>query len=162
MPEHLSAADLTTLTGAVITCIGAVNLDKRWGALVVGAGKSLDMLDGWLARRNGTDGEDGQSLDIRADRITEAVIVASLVINEDMPAYFIPFGYGLKLTNKLRKGEERSNAGNAAMTIKDLAIGAVLISTLFERDSKPRQFLNSTAKVLGWTAMAFGAKEALN
>jgi phosphatidylglycerophosphate synthase len=162
MAEYPNAADLTTLAGAAITCVGAVNLDKRWGALVVGVGKSFDVLDGWLARRNGTDDEDGQWLDIQADRITEAAIVASLVLNDDMPAYFVPFGYGLKMANKLKKGEERSTAGNTAMTIKDLAVGAVLISTLFEKESKPRKLLNSTAKVLGWTAMAFGVKEVLS
>ena len=161
MSERLHAADAMTLAGAFVTGVGAVNLDKWWGAPVVGLGKVVDLFDGPTSRYFGTEGEGGRILDLEADRVSEAAIVSGLVLHDVVPPYVPLIGYGLKVASQARKGQERTNAGNAAMILKDVAVGAALLSTVFERDTKPHKVLKTSFQVLGGIAIVLGIKEVL-
>ncbi len=132
MPRSLNSADMITITGGIITTVGAANLDKQWGAVVVGIGRGLDTLDGHVARASGLDGDQGAHLDTTVDRFSEGIIVGALVYEDVIRPSLPVIGYGVRLISRASH-KEGTVVGNSAMFLKDLAIGVGVIATSFER-----------------------------
>jgi hypothetical protein len=160
MAHHPNSADMLTVAGGVAKTFGALNLDKQWGAFAIVAGVGFDALDGHHARTNGLEDGVGAAFDTSVDRVTEGIVVASLVEQDIVPCALPIIGYVTKLALKT-SGRDGNTAGNIAAICKDAAIGIGILATCFNRQSKERQFLKTSTNVLGWIAVGIGVGELI-
>lgn len=75
--QILTLANAVTVVGFLLTVFGAFHMDKLWGVLIVGVGRTLDILDGKVARMLHEEGAFGAMLDATADKLgILAIIIA--------------------------------------------------------------------------------------
>jgi phosphatidylglycerophosphate synthase len=133
--DVLTPANAITLVGLGMSLYGAYNLDTLSGTLIFGAGKSLDMLDGPVARR--THASDfGAAFDATADKIAIGAALVASVIHESAPLPVIGFIAAQNITNTVftlaaeKRGLQPKTSweGKRAMFGQGLAIGGFALA----------------------------------
>ena len=162
MIEKIKSADLVTLSGGIVCTVGGLNLNKRWGAVLVGLGKGLDVIDGPVSRRSDPTSY-ARTLDKFTDRFTEGVVVGSLV-NEGIVSPIIPaLGYGLRSAIKTSFPNKDGNVfGRLGAYSKDIAIGAGLLATAFEEDTSTKKSLKKISNFFGVSAVSLAVLSVLD
>lgn len=107
--DILSAANVITLVGVGLTLVGALQLDTWPGLIMATIGKSLDNLDGYVARRWHSSSF-GAALDATADKLSGLMLLAGCWYFNSVPILFVAYCFvqqALVVTLALRAGRRK-------------------------------------------------------
>lgn len=86
----MTVANIITAIGLALTILGALRLDTTIGAVLFTIGRTLDLADGWIARR--THSSDlGAAFDAAADKIAVAFVLFMAFSLELVPLLVLCF-----------------------------------------------------------------------
>ncbi len=137
--DVLTPANVATVLGLVLTLHGAANLDTLQGVIEVGAGRTLDLIDGPLARRFHAS-RLGAALDGAADKIAMLGLLVGAAHFEAAPLPVIGLvglhnlaNMALTLYSESHgKNPESSNAGKRSIFLENVGLGAFALANVME------------------------------
>ncbi len=160
----ITPANAVTVAGFALVVSGLVDLsrgNRRRAITKIAAGRSLDLIDGTVAKATGTMSPVGEALDAGLDKLAMAATLAVLHKSEDMPKriqrLFAARDLGMAaLTGigKLRQVHPHPNeAGKTATFHEWMAGGSMLIAAELEASDQPELALVADLAAAGFSGM---------
>ncbi len=154
----VTPANAVTVAGFVLVISGLIDLsrgNRRKAITKIAAGRSLDLVDGAVAKATGTMSPLGEALDAGLDKVSMAASLAVLHKSEDLPKgllrLFAARDLGmavLTVVGKLRGVHPHPNEASKTATFHQwMAAGSMLIAAELNDTEKPELAL--TAKLAG-------------
>lgn len=133
--DILSPANAISAVGLGLTFLGAANVDSLSGVVMIGAGRTLDLLDGYVARRTHASGL-GALVDATFDKVGMAAILIQSYRHEAAPEAVLAVVAAYNVVNAIanvysdRKGGEAktSKSGKYGMFGQNVAIGSFALA----------------------------------
>jgi len=165
--DIITPANVATIVGLGLTLHGAANMDTLQGVVEIGLGRSLDLIDGPLARRFHAS-RFGAAFDGTADKIGTLAMVAGAYYYDAAPDIVLG---GVLVQNVVNAGltlyaehkgrdPESSFAGKRGMFFQNLAIGAFALASVLESQSFQNglEVAGGVVATIGFILGAIGTK----
>jgi phosphatidylglycerophosphate synthase len=144
--DLLTPANAVTITGVLLTAIGALSLDTPGGVSLAITGKFLDMVDGPVARRTHVS-TFGARFDSIADKVTVLILIVAAFHFHLVPGLFLLFllAYHVLVfamaADAVRRGVE-AHATQIGKYTMFLQITALLLSVVSNVSTAAYQFIH--------------------
>ena len=170
MPKHsiniqpgdiITPANFVSLVGLSMVLYGAVKLNTSYGVILMVIGRSLDLLDGPLARRTHTS-RFGAVLDALSDKLAIASLVVACWHYEIAPIWAIIYiavqniaNLLLSVVAELRGGKPETNReGKYAVFLQSAALGMYSIANVSSLEVITLSALIITLASMYWAVFA--------
>lgn len=141
----LTIANAVSLAGAALTASGIRDFDNgahRRAVLKMGLGRGLDLVDGWISKRLGTNGVVGAATDAFLDKALAAYFMVTAVdkghLSPDSAAQLLEQQLDISVTNfqiKRAGGEPNpSGPGKHGQALVWLHAGGIVLERAFDAD----------------------------
>lgn len=134
--DIVTPANALSTAGLALTLVGSANIDKVSGVAMIGAGRVLDLADGYVARRTHTS-EFGGVVDATFDKLAVAAFTVQAWRHDTAPQAIIAGIVMFNVVNAVanvytdRKGHEAksSKAGKYGMFGQNMTLGAFTMAS---------------------------------
>jgi phosphatidylglycerophosphate synthase len=147
--DIVTPANVITIIGLGLSAHGAAHIYKLSGVIEFGAGRILDLADGFVARRT-YESRTGAILDGTVDKIAVAAIVLSALIHKAAPIVVLLIIAAYNLINMvstiyaelMKAGPKTVRPGKYAMFLQNVALGSFILGNALNH--------NHIWDMLGW------------
>lgn len=169
--ELLTLPNAVSAAGFALVVHGAMNMDTTFGLAEVAAGRSLDVLDGYLARRLNQSSPLGAALDATLDKLAMGAIIVSAGYHDMAPVAALAgiavqnagniVATAVAKHNYPDRELHPSRAGKYAMALQNIALGAYGVSFLLEQGTTSDSF-GMLGHVAAITGIGLGVKATID
>lgn len=157
----VTPANAVSVAGCALAVAGASRMETFGGALAMSVGRSLDIMDGTIARATGTTSPTGEAVDAVLDKAALAVMCCQAIRKNIVPKTVVAAiaaqnaaNAAMTLVDRYRhptcSGLHVSREGKHAMFAQNLSIGLFCLSEVSAAPTALRKGL----RALGWAAAA--------
>ena len=140
--QILTIANAVTVAGFTLTVVGSWHMNEVWGVVVVGIGRTFDIVDGMIARKLHQDGAFGAMLDAVADKfgilaiiiaqwyfgITPILLLLSIILLNLANTYTAYLITQVKHNLTIRPSE----SGKHAIFLQNVSLGAFALAYIID------------------------------